>query len=249
MTTSSRSAVSTSTQKWKNTFISITTKIDAVQSTSIRSKSTFVNTHYRYLWQQTSRCLVPQEEVGKNRSTSQPTETVFLQISYFPRPDLMDGDKSTTDLVDFQYRRQLKKSFVDQWRSHFKKTEISEKTLTCDYRLRWTRKIKHGCTVGPVAYLGFPVPGHKVSLSVSTVVNVLSLSRSGARNLAILWLCLCVRPAAVVLCLRFRIALLQSVLFVQLACPGKHSISYAVEFLCSHLSCRTLHDWVASLVN
>ena len=60
------------------------------------------------------------------------------------------------------------------------------------------------------------------------MVNVLSLSRSGARNLAILSLCLCVRPAAVVLCLRFRIALLQSVLFVQLACPGKHSISYAV---------------------
>jgi len=69
----------------------------------------------------------------------------------------------------------------------------------------------------------------------------LSLPRSGARNLAILSLCLCVRPAAVVLCSRSRNAILQSVLLVQFARPGKHSISYTVvfvsEFLCSLVQC------------
>ena len=44
-------------------------------------------------------------------------------------------------------------------------------------------------------------------------------------------LCPCVRPAAVVLCLRSRNAILQSVLLVQLARPAKHSISYAVMFI------------------
>ena len=72
--------------------------------------------------------------------------------------------------------------------------------------------------------------------SKQTVVIVLSLSRSGARNPAIVSLCLCVRPAAVVLCLRFRIALLQSALLVQLACPGKHSISSAVVFFQSFIA-------------
>jgi len=52
---------------------------------------------------------------------------------------------------------------------------------------------------------------------------MITLSRSGAHNLAILSLCLCVRPAAVVLCLQFLIAILQSVLLVQHARPGKHS--------------------------
>jgi len=41
---------------------------------------------------------------------------------------------------------------------------------------------------------------------------MITLSRSAASNLAIIWLFLCVRAAAVVLCLRFLIAILQSFL-------------------------------------
>ena len=58
----------------------------------------------------------------------------------------------------------------------------------------------------------------------------LSLPRSGACNLAIRN-CARVRPAAVALCLRSRNAILQSVLLVQFARPGKHLISYAVVFV------------------
>ena len=45
------------------------------------------------------------------------------------------------------------------------------------------------------------------------------------------------------LCLRFRNAILQSVLLAQFARPGKHSISYAVVFVSEfHCSLIQLHD-------
>jgi len=50
--------------------------------------------------------------------------------------------------------------------------------------------------------------------------------------------------------LRSRNAILQRVLLVQFARPGKHLISYAVVFV-SELHCLLvqLHDWAVSLVN
>ena len=80
-----------------------------------------------------------------------------------------------------------------------------------------------------------------------SVVNVWMLCPCHVVALAILNCALVF--ALRLLCLRFRNAILQSVLLVQFARLGKHSISYAVFVSEFHCSLFQLHDWVVSLVN
>jgi len=94
-----------------------------------------------------------------------------------------------------------------------------------------------------VPSLTFVVPNSKLSgEDCGECMITLSLPRRVACNLAFLIVPLC-SPAAVALCLRSRNAILQRVLLVQFARPGKHLMSYAVVFVSEfHCLLVQLHD-------